>query len=229
MKKFFVFCFFAYFSLNAVAQNAPRTITVQGKGSEFVSSKYATINMAVITKNSSAKDAVRENAQKMAKVQDALRKYGLDEKSFSTTNYSVYQEVDHVKDQRVHTYRVSNNLIVKISTDSNMGEILDCALEAGINEFSNIVFIPDNYTEALKTAQERAVENARKTAETFAQAAGARVGKVISISENYREVPRRFTYSNMEMAAPAVKGASTSIVAGDTTISSNIIVVFELE
>ena len=110
-----------------------------------------------------------------------------------------------------------------------MGEILDCALEAGINEFSNIVFIPDNYDEALKKAQERAVENARQTAETFAKAAGAKVGKVVSISENYREMPRRFTYSNMEMAAPAAKDVSTSIIPGDTTISSNISVVFELE
>ncbi|MBQ5780588.1 MAG: SIMPL domain-containing protein [Spirochaetaceae bacterium] len=229
MKKIFVFCFLAYFSFNAVAQTATRTITVQGKGAEYVSCKYATINMAVITKNSSAKDAVRENAQKMANAQEALRKYGLDEKSFSTTNYSVYQEVDRVNGQELHLYRVSNSLIVKISTETNMGEILDCALEAGINEFSNIVFIPDNYDEALKKAQERAVANARQTAETFAKAAGAKVGKVVSISENYREMPRRFTYSNMEMAAPAAKDVSTSIIPGDTTISSNISVVFELE
>lgn len=228
MKKIFVLCFFAYFTFFAAAQSQSRTITVQGKGTQFVRSKYATINMAVITKSPSAKEAVRENAQKMAKVQEALRTYGLDEKSFYTTNYSVYQETEHVKDQMFYNYRVSNDLIVTISTESNMGEILDCALEAGINEFSNIVFIPDNYEEAMKTAQALAVKNARDAAETFAESAGVRVGKVISISENYRESPRRLMHANMEMKGPA-PNPTTSIIAGDTTVSSNITVVFELE
>lgn len=229
MKKiFFIFVFFAVFA-GVFAQQYSRTITIRGTGTEPASAKFAIVDMAVVTKNSSAKEAVRENAQKMAAVQDALKEFGLDESAFSTSNFSVYQEMEY-SDKKSHpgAYRVSNSLQVKFPSESDVGEIIDRAIDAGVNEFSNIRFLPDDYVSALKIAREKAVQDAVETAKILADAAGLRVVRIVSISED-GGTPSAPRFYNKATVAMDESGATTSIIAGDTNVSANVSIVFEIE
>ena len=204
----------------------PRTISVTGSGSVKVPADTAKLTFSVLTKESTALASVQNNATKMNKVYDALKKIGISEENISTANYSLYQE-SYWKDGKdiPGQYVTSNNIIVILDDVEKSGLVIDTAISAGVNQMNGISFLVKDSKAALDQARKLAFQQAKEKADLFATEAGCKVGKVITITENSGSYP---VVREMSDAKMLTASNSTTISAGQDSITATVSVVFEL-
>lgn len=228
MKKI-ALCLFILFAASflAFSQGNKGTVSVSGSGSVRVPADAARLTFSVITKDPSALLSVQNNASKMNKVYDALKKLGIDEDSISTSNYSLYQE-NIYKDGKSEPgdYVTSNDILVVLDDVDKAGMVIDTAISAGVNRMNGISFFVKDSKSALDEARILAFQQAKDKALLYAKEAGRKLGKVISIVEDGGYYPA--TRESMDMKVMATSN-TTMISAGTDDISASVSVVFELE
>ena len=228
MKKITICLFIAFICAAAVfAQSAARTISVSGSGSVKVPSDMAKLTFSVVTKEASAIASVQNNAAKMNKVYDALKKIGIEEANISTSNYSLYQE-SFYRDGKNEPgqYVTSNNIIVVLEDVEKSGLVIDTAISAGVNQMNGISFLVKDSKAALDQARVLAFQQAKEKAELFAKEAGCKLGKVITIMENSGSYP---VVREMADGMAKAYANSTTISAGEDAVTATVSVVFELK
>ncbi|MBO4857616.1 MAG: SIMPL domain-containing protein [Treponema sp.] len=204
----------------------PRTISVSGSGSVKLPADTAKLTFSVVTKEATALASVQNNAKKMNKVYDALKKIGISEDNISTSNYSLYQETFWKDGKDIPgQYVTSNNIIVVLDDVEKSGLVIDTAIEAGVNQMNGISFFVKDSKEALDQARKLAFQQAKEKAELYATEAGCKVGKVMSIMENSGSYP---VVREMADAKMMTTSNSTMISAGQDSITATVSVVFEL-
>ncbi|MBN1230466.1 MAG: SIMPL domain-containing protein [Anaerolineales bacterium] len=190
-----------------------RTITVNGSGTVTLLPDIATISIGVYTENADASVAMSENSEKVALVIDALEMGGVAETDISTSNISIYpqQGFDENGNPTSTVYYVQNSLTVKVRDLDAIGNLLDSAITAGANNIYGISFDLENPEPAQTQAIQKAVDNAKARADTLAQAGGATLGEVISIST--------YIYGNSSVA-PYYDTAVAGKGGGEVPVSS---------
>ena len=176
----------------------PRTISVSGSGSVKVPADMAKLTFSVQTKEATALASVQNNAAKMNKVYEALKKIGISE---------------------------SNNITVLLEDVEKSGLVIDTAISAGVNQMNGISFLVKDSKAAVEQARRLAFQQAKEKVELFAEEAGCKLGKVISIMENSGSYPVVREYAD---SAKMMATNSTTISAGQDSITASVSVVFEL-
>jgi hypothetical protein len=163
----------------------PRVIIVVGEGSASAAPDIAETTIGVDISADSVREGTSEAAETMEAVLEALREMGIDESDIRTTGYSVWTDRTPNPDGagQTTTYRVSNQAQVTIREDTEVGAVLDAAIEAGANVIWGVNFAIAEPESLGALARERAMEHARTKAEELADLAGVEVGPVVAISE----------------------------------------------
>ncbi|MBP5328841.1 MAG: SIMPL domain-containing protein [Spirochaetaceae bacterium] len=229
MKKITLSLLVVFICAAAVfAQSASRTISVSGSGSVKVPADMAKLTFSVITKEPTALASVQNNAGKMNKVYDALKKIGIEEEKISTTNYSLYQESIY-KDGKYEPgqYVTSNDIIVMLDDVEKAGLVIDTAIGAGVNQMKGISFLVKDSEAALNQARVLAFQQAKEKAELYAREASCKLGKVLTIMENSGSYPVVREYMGDGMLGAKASNATT-ISAGQDSVTATVSVVFEL-
>lgn len=225
-------------SRKTVNKDFNRVITVKGTGVVSIPNEKATISLSVITRNKEALAASQENAQKMEAIHKVLKdKLGLTAKDLATCGYSLRQDSHWQNTKQVYDdYVVSNELRVFVKNVSKTGEIIDLATRAGANRFNSIQFSVDDTKESEMKAREEAAKDAKKKAEVLAQASGAKLGKLVSISEGKNHDTGYMTVSNQLMYAAeaeyndiAIESYNPPTEAGNSKITVTIEAVYEIK
>jgi len=203
-------------------------IRVVGAATITKSPDIAIAQIGVQTFNKEVKPAVDENNKKTDAVIASLRGNGVEEKDIKTTSFNVYPEIDYEKDRsgEIVGYRVNNTVLVTLRDLESIGKTLQAAIESGANNVSGISFALEDPEPASQEARTKAIENARQRAETMAEAAEVKLGKVVSINELSYSVPgvsRGGYYEDAEFAA------EVPIEPGELELSVQIEVVFAIE
>ncbi|MGH6825185.1 SIMPL domain-containing protein [Methyloceanibacter sp.] len=213
----------------ASADEAPkRTISLAATGAIRTTPDKVDISTGVTAQAPTAKEALAKNSEAMTQVVAALKAEGLDPKDIQTTNFTVQPLYEERKDGRspnIVGYQVTNSVQVTVRDVGKLGQILDKVVTLGANDVNSIEFGVAE-PEALKDeARKLAMRNAIANAKLYAEAAGAKLGKVLTISEDQGIVfARSVAPAPMEMAAKAVP-----IEAGTTTVEARVSVTFELD
>ncbi len=223
----------ALFSSCSIKQvNYPkRTVSVHGSGSVTLEADNATIALSVVTRAMEVSAASKENAEKMSAVQSAVISKGVDKDGVTTENFSVYRENSYVNGKSVPgDYIVTNQIKIVVRDMDKVSEVIDTALAAGANQFSNIQYGVTNTELAVKQARTLAVQQAFENATLIAGTSGARLGKVLEISEQQNSnFPRAVMMKSANMAMDAAEEAApTPISGGKTTVTVNINATYEL-
>ena len=124
-------------------------------------------------------------------------------------------------------YQASNTVNVKVRDLSKLGKVLDAFVEQGANQINGPSFEVDKPDEAYDEARVAAIRKAQARAQTYADALGLKVRRIISIGEGGASFPRPMPMLRA-MAADAGFAKETAISPGESTLSVNIEVVFEL-
>src|SRR6185503_16958784 len=167
------------------AQAVDRLVTVGGEATIAVAPDTALIRIGVTSQGKNAREASEANARQITAVLAAIKASGIDDRDIQTSRLSLQPQYDPNKSgtARLTGFQVTNQLTVRIHDIGKLPDILDRAIAAGANEMSGIEFAVSQQSRLLDQARAEAVADARRKAELYAQAAGAKLGRVLQIAD----------------------------------------------
>lgn len=214
-----------------------RTVTVSGTGIATIAPDIARFSVGVQEQGTNLTEVQGTVARETDTTIAALVKSGLDRnKDLQTSGYAVQPIYDYPKDKApvVSGYRVSNTINATVrgldKEPNKVGPIIDAAVQAGANNIGGITFTLANPEQAGKIARDDAMKNAQAKADALAQAGGAKLGAVVTVSDQSvtPPPPREFPVA---AAAPASGAAAppTQIQPGQTTVTVTVTVTYALQ
>lgn len=188
----------------------------------------ATISAGVVTQAVDGNAAMRQNAEQMAKVVAAIKAAGIADKDVQTSGINLSPQYRYAENEapKITGYQASNTVSLKVRDIANLGKVLDALAAVGANQINGPSFQIDQPDPVYDEARLAALKKAQARAETYAKALGLRVRRIVSISEGGGGFP---PVPMVQMRAVAMdKAESTSVSPGETTLTVNLDVVFEL-
>ena len=140
----------------------------------------ATITIGVETFGADARGANESNSKKAAAVAKALSAFGVTERDMQTANLSL-SLVDY--GPRKGQYRANNMLTVRLHDVPKAGEAVAAATVAGANILGGPQLIIDDPEKANRGAYIAAYRAAHTRAEAYAEAAGMKIARVLTIRD----------------------------------------------
>ena len=215
----------------ALAQAAPASdgtlLSVSSRAEARKAPDIATFSAGVVTQAADGNAALRQNAEQMNRVLAAIKAAGVADKDVQTSGISLNPQYRYEENQppRITSYQASNTVNVKLREVAKMGKVLDALVASGANQVNGPSFGIDDPEPLYDRARLDALKAARARAETYAGALGVRVRRIVSISEGGAAMPSPMPRMAM-MKAEAYD--STPVAAGESSVSVNLDVVFEL-
>jgi uncharacterized protein YggE len=204
------------------ARAADKTVTVSGEATVAVAPDTAIIRIGVTSQGKTAREASDANSHKMTTVLGAIRDSGIQDRDVQTSRLTLQPQYDPNKagPARLLGFQVTNQVTVKIRDIEKLPNILDKAIGAGANEMSGIEFVVSEQSKLLDQARDEAIADARRKAELYAKAAGAKLGPVVTIVEEGVPNPPR------PMAA--LRAGAVPVAPGERELRAVVTVSYEL-
>ena len=187
-----------------------KLVTVTGEAMVAVAPDMAIIRVGVTSQGKTAREAGEANGKQMTGVLAALKAAGIADRDVQTSSLSLQPQYDPSKSgaARLLGFQATNQVTVKIRAIDTLPDVLDRAISAGANEMSGIEFVVSEQSKLLDQARAEAISDARRKAELYAKAAGAKVGAVVAITEE-GSAPPRLMQALRAGAAPVAPGEQT--------------------
>jgi len=132
---------------------------------------------------------------------------------------------DEDKAPKLIGYHVNNSVFITVRDISKLGDVLDKIVSLGANSIGGISFGVANREAVENEARKLAMADAITKAKLFAQAAGAELGDVLTISEQGGYQP----CFEKRAAAPMAAAAPVPIEAGTEAVGMQVSVTWELK
>lgn len=176
----------------AIPQAESRTIFVTGTGTLYLEPDIALVGLGVQTLGPDVGAAVQENNRRALAVMETLLEQGVAPEDMRTINFYVSSQpqFDPMGVPTGETsYTVDNTIYFTLRAPEKLGAVLQAALKAGSNSVQSVTYSVAEPSVPLDEARQLAVADAQRQAEQLATAAGATLGKVLSVSEGSAGAP----------------------------------------
>ena len=218
--------------------HAATTITVVGQGSASSMPDVATLSMTITTNNASAAaGASSDNNAIYNRLTAAMSALGVSSSQVRTTSYNVNFNPPPENVQPAggsgpailpapagqYGYSVSRGVSVTLRDTSKVGQAIDAAIAAGVNNVDSVNFGMANPNARRSEALRAAVADARTQAEAIASAAGLRIVAIRSMQEGYASSP----VSPMPMAMARSAAVPTQIQPTSVSTEATVTLTFE--
>jgi len=227
------FTFPLSFAASADESDPQPRILVSGEGSVDIAPDMAVLTLTVMRQADTARAALDANSSAMTEVQKAMRTAGIENRDMQTSGFSIQpnyvypvpKSASEREPPQIAGYTVRNSLTVRIRDLGAVGAILDKSVSLGVNEGGNITFTNADPSAALTRARISAVQDAIAKADTLADAAGVKRGRLMEISEQtYSPRPRPM----VEMAMGRVSD-SVPVAVGENTYKVSVNVTYAID
>lgn len=200
-------------------------IEVGGTAEVSVPADQAQISFSVETEAETARDAARQNADRMDAVLRALRGTEVPGLELETHGYTLQPRYRRPSREggtpEIDGYRAVNHVRATTPTVDAVGRLIDAAVGAGANRIASLSFQAVNTEDARLEALRMAVEKARTEARTIAEALGVTLGSPIQVRGGAESPsPRPMAFEQMEMA----RAADTPVEPGEQTVRASVTV-----
>jgi uncharacterized protein len=212
-----------------IEYNADRSIEVTGEGSVSAAPDFARVSLGVTTTAKDAREAMAANAKSANALVALIKAQGVSPADIQTSEISISPMFSNQPTAQAGTptitgYSVSNNVTVTVRDISSLGALLDKAVAAGANAIYGIGFGENDPSALLDKARPLAVADARRKAEIYALAGGAKIGRLMELTEEAGARPIAFAARAYAQGA----AAPTPIEAGQDKLTVTIMARFEL-
>lgn len=203
-------------------------ITVTGEAHVAAAPDLATVSLGVTTIGTTAAEALAANTQAVQAVMDRLKAAGIADRDTQTSNLSLspnYTGYDAGQVPQIQNYTASNMVTVTVRQLEQTGTVLDAAVRDGANTLNGLSFGLADPRPSQDEARRAAVADARARATLLTEAAGVRLGRILSISESGGLGGPQPMY-RMEMAAGATP---VPVAEGSLDITAQVTIVWALD
>ena len=206
-----------------------RFVEVSGEGSVGAAPDFARVTLGVTSTAKNAGEAMAANAKAANALVSLIKAEGVAPADIQTSELSISPMFSQASPGQqtaptITGYSVSNNLTVTLRDIARLGALLDKAVSAGANSIYGIGFGHNDPSALIDRARPLAVADARRKAEIYASAAGARIGRLMVLTEEAgRQPPVAFS-----RAYAAGAPAPTPIEAGEDKLTVTVTARFEL-
>ena len=211
------------------ADEAPRTISVQGSGAAFAKPDMASASAGIESRGATPENALAANTKAMNAIMAAIKRHGIAERDVETSSFSIAPVYGQQPGPRgalnIEGYQVTNQVTVRLRDMDKLGELLSALVGAGANRLNGVSFDIAEPAKLQDDARKAAMTDAKKRADLFAAAAGVTVKRVMSISEGGGFAPPQ----PMAMRAMKAGGESVPVAGGEQSITASVSVVYEIE
>ena len=210
-------------------ETTTRSVTVSGEGSASAAPDVATLRFSSVSRGETAAAAMEANAERATRMRDALRRAGVEPRDMQSTGLSLspyYAQGERGRPAReqVAGYEARNALMVRLREVGEVGAVIDAAVRAGANGLDSLQFGFADEASLREAARVDAVRDAEAAAGLLADAAGARLGRVLVIEEGGGGMgpqPR--------MVMMDARAESTPIEAGEQAVTASVRITYALE
>jgi len=216
----------------AQADETPRTISVTGIGFVTVPPDMARLSLSVSERDPSLEVAQKAATAVTASVLKFLDSLGIDREKINSTGATVqpnYRWNRDTQEQELIGYVAQRQIEVEILDLDKLGEIVEGAVTAGVNQVSRPVLDSTERRGAHRKALAIAATDARENAQTLADTMGVQLGPVVHMTTGGGVVPepRPMMRAQADMMAVA-ESAPETYNAGDIRFDASVSAVFEL-
>lgn len=151
-----------------------------------------TVTAGVVTAGPTAREALAANTAQAGRLIDAVRRAGVEPRDVRTEELSVRPrhdetERDRAEDKdrapRILGYVATNRLELRLRDLAKAAQIVDSLFQAGANSVQGPRFSLADPKPAQREARRAAIAAARAEADTYAEALGMRIARVLRVSE----------------------------------------------
>jgi hypothetical protein len=206
-----------------------RWVEISGEGSVSAAPDFARVTLGVTTTAKNAGEAMAANARAASALVSLIRAEGVTPADIQTSELSISPMFSQPSPGQttaptITGYTVSNNVAVTVRDIPRLGALLDKAVGGGANSVYGVAFGHSDLSALLDKARPLAVADARRKAEIYANAGGARIGRLMVLTEEAdRQPPVAFSRVYASPAPPP-----TPIEAGEDRLTVMITARFEL-
>ena len=224
-----IICLLSVFTVFAVAYNGDNkinTISVGGIGEISFDPDIAYVSVGV---NGVFQDVTKGQKEINNKINNFLDKIkGIVPKdNISTERFSVNNTYEYVSGKRQFAgYTIDQNLKIKLKDLKLIGEVIDLAVENGLNNVGQIIFSSSKIDEYKQKALKQSLLDAKKKAELIAGTMNTGKIKIKQIQEVGSFV-QPLRAEGMQMKALAVADTSTQYQVGDMIVNAQVNVIYE--
>ena len=175
-----------------------RFVEISGEGSVSAAPDFARVTLGVTSTGKNAGEAMAANAKAANALVSLVKAEGVAPADIQTSELSISPMFSQAPPGQqtaptITGYSVSNNLSVMLRDIPRLGAVLDKAVAAGANSIYGIGFGHNDPSALLDKARPLAVADARRKAEIYASAGGARIGRLMVLTEEAgRQMPVAF-------------------------------------
>ena len=217
-------------AVGAMAETPQRTISVQGEGAvEYVPDR-ARLRVSIVARSAEVTNAQAEAADVVAKVLEMADRLGLEREAVDTTAANVrpeYRWNRQREEQELIGYLAERSMTISVKSMDLLGELIEGSVAAGVNQVQAPELYSSRSRELYREALAAAAEDARRNATALAEALGAELGDVVTVSTHGAVTPRPMPQARMAMQADATEAAET-YQAGERSHRTRVSVVFGL-
>jgi hypothetical protein len=164
-------------------------LQVEAQGSHVSAPDVMRMTVGSLTIGRTAREATNAANAVSAKLIAAARALGVQPRDIQTSSLSVDPQTDDDRAERegraprITGYVAKNDLELRIRDLARAPEMMDALFEAGANSVEGPTFSLSDPRPAEREARRKAVAAAREQADTYAEALGMRIVRVLKLSE----------------------------------------------
>ena len=212
----------------------PRTISVSGTGTIDATPDIARVALAVQRRDVSMQVARDETVRVSKNFLALCKKLGIPENKIRTSGLTIQPEYrwDEKENKQVFLgYFVQRQLQVEINDLDKLGNVIEGAIDAGVNEVSPPALDSSKKKQLNRDALAAATEDAKANAERIASSLGVKLGSVRTVIAGGASPPP-MPMQEMRMAAAPMSAmagkAAANYVPGEISFESRVDATFDV-
>ncbi|WP_288588215.1 SIMPL domain-containing protein [uncultured Methylobacterium sp.] len=212
----------------ALADEPPARIGVVGRASREVAPDFATVEVAVESRGATPAAALDQNSAAARKVVELAGEFGITGPDLATAAVSLRPATKTVRDpggqmrDAPDGFQATNAVSVRVRDLKRLGALMRRLIDGGADRIGGVAFGLSDPGQAENTVRADAVRDARRQAETLAEAAGLRLGRL----ESLVSPPRQGGAMPMQARAFAAKGMpgglAVPVEPGTLTVEASV-------
>jgi len=203
-------------------------LIVSGNAQAEATPDEATVRLGIVRQETTAQ-AAQDQANRVAQaILSEIAKLGIPATQIRTSRlsltpiYAPGPRSDSREAPRIASYSASNQVSIEVTNLTQIGPIIDAGLRAGSNQVDGILFRLKDDLPLREQALKKAVAEARRKAETMAEALNVRILGIQEVSETGSSVIPRGEGGFVTMAARET--APTPVSPGQVEVNASVTV-----